>query len=447
MNRISIAPIVGAFIFATSVPTIAAAAELPATAEPLDRVVAVVDESIITARQLEAQTRIVQQQILERGSQPPTRERLQSQVLDSLIFTQAQLNMAERSGIRIDELSVDAALRNLAQQNRVSLERFRQVLEEDGFDYNEFRQRIRGEMIIGRLRQKQINNRVVVSEREIDNYIERHGTPGSQQAEYRLGHILVTTADGATPEEVAAAETRALALLKELRDGGDFSATATAESQGQQALDGGDLGWRKAGELPTLFADSVVALNVGEMAGPFRSSSGFHLIKLLEKRGEARRLVTQTLSRHILIRPNELISDNEAKNRLAGLKARIESGDDFAELAKAHSDDRGSAVEGGLLPWSAPGKFVPAFDAALAELEINAVSEPFRSQFGWHIAQVLERRDYDDTEEFQRNQARQIVFRRKVEEETEIWLRRLRDEAYVEQRLSEDREVGTDSSG
>jgi len=320
----------------------------------------------------------------------------------------------------------------IAAQNKLTLPQFRETLERDGVAYADFREEIRGEIIMNNLRAREVESRVEVTQQEVDEFLARQAGNGNLDTEYHLGHILIAVPEGAGPEQVQAARARAQQVLDELRGGADFRQLAIAHSSGQQALQGGDLGWRKGGQLPTLFADNVLRLAPGEVSEPLRSSSGFHIIKLLDKRGEQRQFVTQTHARHILVRSNELVPDVEARNKLSRLRERILQGEDFAALARANSEDPGSGTRGGDLGWANPGTFVGPFEQAMNGLKAGEISEPFRSQFGWHIVQVVERRQHDSTEELKRSRAFEAIRQRKIEEDTQDWLRRLRDEAYVE---------------
>ncbi|MFQ5488475.1 MAG: peptidylprolyl isomerase, partial [Gammaproteobacteria bacterium] len=324
---------------------------------------------------------------------------------------------------------------NIAAQNKLTLSQFRDVLEKDGFSFTRFREEMRQEIIIRRLLQRQVESRISVTEQEVDNFLVNQKTQGKAHDEYHLGHILIALPEAASPAEIRQARERAQKILEELRRGRDFSETAIAVSDGQQALKGGDLSWRQAGELPTLFVDVVRDMKVGDVSDLIRSPSGFHIIKLLEHRSGQRHLVTQSHARHILIRPDGLTSEEQALETAHELRRRILAGEDFAQLAREYSDDKASAVDGGDLGWVSPGQMVSEFEQALAKLEPGLISEPVKSGFGWHLIQVLERRQHDDTDEFTRNQARKQIFQRKAEEAQSNWLRRLRDEAYVEYRL------------
>ncbi len=404
----------------------------------LDRIVAVVNNEAITATELKAEIETIKLQLNQQRAPIPPADILKKQVLERLIGIHLQLQLAKANNIVIDEDTLNRAIQGIAEQNNMSLRQFRNVLEGDGYDFNKFRQDIRKEMITSRLRQRQIDSRINVSDAEIDQFLARQKSSDNANDEYHLAHILIAVPEAASSDDIQQAKAKAQALLEKLQQGADFTRLALSDSSGQQALSGGDLGWRKAGQLPTLFANLVPKMKVGEVSQPIRSPSGYHIIKLLEHRGGAQHVITQTHARHILLRPNALASEEDVRAKLLELKDRAERGDDFGQLAQAHSEDKASAINGGDLGWASPGVMVPQFEQVMAETPINAISEPFQTQFGWHILQVLERRDYDNTEEFKRNNARRQLIERKVAEEQEIWLRRLRDEAYVEIRLDND---------
>ena len=401
----------------------------------IDGIAAIVNDESITQSELQAETKSVKAQLQQQKSGMPSDAVLQKQVLERLIVKHLKQQIANRNNIVIDDETLNRALNNIAKQNNMSLAQLRNVIEKDGFDFNLYRENIRGEILHGRLRQRYVDNRINITTAEIDQFLKQQEKSGGSENEYQLNHILISIPEGASAETIQAAKQRAQVILDRLAKGEDFAQLAIAESNGQQALSGGDLGWRKLGEIPTLFANAVIDMKKGDVSSLIRNPSGFHIIKLNDKRGGERHVVTQTHARHILIKTNELIDDNAAIHKLEELKSRIEQGDDFAALAKAHSDDKGSAAKGGDLGWASPGQMVTAFEKVMNEIKPNTLSEPFQSQFGWHILEVLERRTQDDTEQFKRNNARQQLFERKVSEEEELWLRQLRDEAYVEIRI------------
>ncbi len=406
--------------------------------ERLNRIVAAVNDDVVLASELEKREAMVISQLREQHAQIPDRKALRKQVLDRLILENLQLQMADRNGIRVDDETLNNSLRKMAKQNNMSLSEFREVLEKDGFDYISFREQFRNQITINRIRQQMVGNRIEVSEQEVDNLLATASSFSKRNLEYHLAHILVSIPEAASPEQVQKAKDRAQDILARLRNGADFSKTATAESDGQQALEGGDLGWRKSGQLPSIFTDIVTGMKTGDISDLIRSPSGFHIIKLLETRGgDERHLIRQTHARHILLRADALTSEQEVKTRIARLRKRIEQGEDFAVLARANSQDPGSGSKGGDLGWVTPGQMVPEFEQAMDQLAPGEVSEPVKSRFGWHLIQVLERREQDDTEEHRRNVARESIRQRKTEEELQIWLRRLRDESYVEYHLDD----------
>ena len=405
--------------------------------QALNRIVAVVNDGVVLQSQLDRRTDQIRQQLRERDTRLPPEEVLRKQVLERLIMEEIQLQLAEGMSIRIEDEMVNANLRQMAEANDMDLARFRQVLEAEGFSFAEFREEVRNQLTIGRLHAQQVENRIQVTEQEIENLLTsmEHGADGRQ---FLMSHILVALPDGASPQQIQEAQARADDILARLRAGADFRQLAVAESDGQLALEGGSLGWREASQLPSLFADVARTLARGEITDPIRTPSGFHIVRMDDLRGgDERHVITQTHARHILIRPDELQSATEVRNRLELLRRRIEGGDDFDTLARAHSQDAVSAARGGDLGWSNPGDLVPEFEQEMSRLGPGEVSAPFESRFGWHVVQVMERRERDSTEEFRRAQARENVRQRKIQEESASWLRRLRDESYVEYRLED----------
>ena len=406
-----------------------------AAAMDLDGIVAIVNDDVIMRTELEDRMRTVEGQLQQQGTAMPPRAVLERQVLDRLILTKLQTQMASHTGIRVDDETLNRTISNIAAENKVSLEQFRNILEEDGYSYQRFREEIRDEILITRLRQRQVDNRVFVTDREIDNFLANQQQQGEGEIEYHLRHILVSVPESPSAKELADAQARAEKVLKDLQGGADFAQLAASYSQGQQALEGGDLGWLKAGQIPSLFAGIVTHMGPGEISELVRSPSGFHIVKLEGTRDTQTHVVTQTHARHILIRPDEVVTEDDARRRLEQLVIRIRGGDDFAELAKGNSNDTVSAAKGGDLGWVSPGDLVPAFEQVMETLQPGQVSEPFETEFGWHIVQVLERREHDDTEQLRRSRAREAIRKRKLEEARDIWLREMRDEAYVEYRL------------
>lgn len=402
-----------------------------------DHIVAVVEDGVILESELVQKVAEIAHKLEQSGTSPPAENVLRQQVLERIIVDKLQLQAAERASVKVDDETLGMAVQKIASRNGLSLDQFRLALEKEGLSYADFTGQIRDEIAISRLRSSQITSRIKVSDREIDNYLAEGGTLGSgdENAEFHLGHILIATPPGPSSGEVQVAQEKAEKLAVELQHGKDFKQVAVSYSNDSLALSGGDLGWRKAQDLPGQLAELVLQMREGEIKGPLRSPSGFHIIKLFGVKGSVDHVSTKTHVRHILLKTSEVLSDDDAKQRLLALKQRLESGDDFAALARAHSDDKGSAIKGGDLGFVEPGALVPPFEEAMDKLAVNKLSEPVQSQFGWHLIQVLERQQHTDTTEFRRTQAREAVLRRKVEEETELWLRQLRDEAYVEIRL------------
>jgi len=403
----------------------------------LDRIVAIVNDDVVMASELQERLRTVRNQLRQQGTQMPPTSQLKKQVLDRLIMTKLQLQMARNTGIRVDDETLNRTISGIAAENGVSLTQFRDILERDGYSYAGFREDIRNEIMISRLRQRAVENRVSVSEREMENYLANQQFQGETEVEYRLSHILIALPRSPTTRELEKTRQKAEQILDELRADADFSKTAATYSDGQQALEGGDLGWRKAGRVPTLFADTVSNMKKGDISDLIRSSSGYHIIKLTDVRDSEKVVITQTRARHILIRTDELTSEEDAVRRLTQLKMRVQGGDDFAELARGHSNDTVSAADGGNLGWVSPGELVPEFEEVMNSLAPGEVSDPFQTQFGWHIVQVLERREHDSTEDVRRARAREAIRQRKLEEARENWLREMRHDAYVEYRLDE----------
>jgi peptidyl-prolyl cis-trans isomerase SurA len=379
----------------------------------------------------------VVEQLQKSGVPTPPEDVLEKQVLEQLILDRLQLQIAASTGIRVDDETLNRQIADIARQNNLSLREFRDILERDGYDFGAFREDIRNELIKSRVQQRQVQDRVQVTPRDIDNYLATQAKQGGNNPEYRVSHILVAVPDGASPEQLASARAEAEDISARLKDGANFGRIAAAESDGRQALEGGDLGWRKAGELPTLFEDVVPKLEKGEVSDIIRSSSGFHLIKLVDVRGAERHVVKQTHAQHILIKTDEITNSEVARSRLNVLRSRIVNGANFNDLARASSDDPASAVKGGDLGWLSPGDTIPPFEKAMDALAIDEISEPFETQFGWHIVQVLGRRDRDSTEEVRRAKATEVLRNRKIDEELQAWFRQIRDEAFVEYRLDE----------
>ncbi|MDQ5909389.1 MAG: peptidyl-prolyl cis-trans isomerase SurA [Pseudomonadota bacterium] len=428
----------------------------------LDAIVAVVNDDVVTRRELNAATAQIERQLQQKKVPMPPRPILESQVLERLILSQLELRAAERVGITVDDATLNAAIDNLARRNNMNLTQMRQNVEKDGMSFARFRDDVRRELIAARLRQKVVDSQIQISEQDVDSLRSQIGSPNAERPggndpgtggssggrQYHIAQILVAVPEGASPDQIATIKRQADNVLARLRKGEDFQQLAAGVSAGQQALEGGDLGWRDAEQLPTIFTNVVPKLQPGQFSELVRSPSGFHIVKLLEVRGGGSRNVTsrpasqplagvvnQTRARHILLKTSPELPDDEAHRRLEQLRQRIEAGEDFAALARAHSDDKGSGARGGELGWVSPGMLVPEFEQELGNLQANQMSAPFKTQFGWHIVQVLERRQGQASPETERARVREALFRRRSDEEWELWLRRLRDEAYVEIRL------------
>ena len=404
----------------------------PAQAEVLGKIAAVVEEDIILEQELDKEVATISQRIRAGNTPAPPEAVLRKQVLEKMIMDKLQRQLAEKAGINVTEDQIANSAADIAQRNNMSLEQFRAELEKQGMPYKTFLDNMRNEIIINQLRSREIGGRIKVTDREVEHFIETQGKSGAENVQYHLGHILIALKEGASAPEIQKAEAKADHLVKALRAGQSFTQVAMSESEDDNALKGGDLGWRTINDVPTLFAHKVSQMQADEVSDPIRSPSGFHILKMLEIKGLDNHVTTQTKVRHILIKTNELIDDNEAKNRLLALRDRIADGDDFAKLARANSDDKGSAIKGGSLDWVNPGDLVKPFEETMNKLAINELSEPIQSQFGWHLIQVLDRKAKDDSEEHKKNLIRDAIRKRKIEEETELWMRRLRDEGFVE---------------
>jgi peptidyl-prolyl cis-trans isomerase SurA len=408
----------------------------------VDRIVAVVNKEVITASELNEATASAERALGRRGTQLPPRELLERQMLERLILDKAQLQMAREMGIRVDELQLDRAVQRVAEQNRMTLAEFRGALERDGVVFGAYREDLREQIVLSRLREREVSDRIQVSDGEIDLLLEEMKAAPAERVEFNLAHVLVRIPEQASPERIEAARGRAEKVVLEARAGTDFGRLAASYSDAPDALQGGALGWRARDRLPDLFVPALAKMSPGEVSEVLRSPAGFHVVKLLERRGaggpaEAGAAVLQTRLRHILIRTSDSVSEEDARRRLLTLRERIVGGGtDFAEMARVHSDD-GTAARGGELDWIYPGDTVPDFERAYVELKIGEVSEPVRTPFGYHLIQVLERRSADMSLERRRLQARQTLRERKMDDAYQEWLRLLRDQTYVELRLEE----------
>lgn len=413
----------------------------PSDVVEVDRIVAVVNSDAITLFELRSRTEQAIAQLRGRNVTPPPREDFERQVLERMIYEKVQLQHAEETQMRIDDRMLEAALGRIAESNNMNTTQLRSAVERDGIPWPRFREDIRKEIILSRLRDREVESRVVVTEGEIDNYLANPERKADQREEFNVSHILLRVPEGASPETLLRLKARADAAMEQLAKGEDFARVAASYSDAPDALSGGSLGWRPLDRLPQLFADMLPNLKPGQVSEVMRSPAGFHIMKLVDKRGgegagDAR--VSQTRARHILIKTSEVVNDAEARRRLISIKERLDNGGDFEELARANSQDL-SAAKGGDLGWLYPGDTVPEFEKVMNALEPGKVSEPVQSPFGWHLIQVVERRVEDVSTERQRAAARLALRERKAEDVYQDWVRQLRDRAYVEIRLNDER--------
>ncbi|HVY05768.1 MAG TPA: peptidylprolyl isomerase [Burkholderiales bacterium] len=403
--------------------------------QPLDRIVAVVNSDVVTRLDLDEQIKVATQQLKRQGTPLPAPDVLERQLLERLVTAKVLGQNAKDTGLRVDDTQLQRSIDRIAQENKTTPENFRKMLESDGIDFNRFREELRNEILIARLKEREVDSKILITDAEIDNYLKNQVSQTGKDEEYNLSHILVLVPEQASPEQIQGKRSIAEKALAQIKGGADFRQVSAGVSDAQNALDGGALGWRPAAKLPQIFVDSVKGMKVGDVSPVLRSANGFHIIKLTDKRGnESPVIIQQTHARHILIRTNEVVSEAEAKQRLTNLKERIENGTSFAELARLQSEDA-SASKGGDLGWLSPGDTVPEFERAMNALEPNQVSDPVQSPFGWHLIQVTERRSEDMSKERQRVLARQSIRTRKADEAYQEWVRQQRDRAYVEMRL------------
>ena len=423
-------------IVALSAAPAVAAEELSESGEFLDGVAAIVNEGIVLKSQLRDQLAMILRQADTQQIQLPPANVLQDQVLERLILGEVQLQRAARIGLHVSDQMLNQAIERVAQQNDVRLEDMPALLAKDGINYADFRRDLRDEITLEQLRRIDVGQRINVSPREIEQCIADLEDNVVVNSDYSLSHILVSLPEAASAEHIEEVQAKLDDIYQQIMDGADFRAMAIRYSEGPTALEGGALGWMPGEQVPTLFIDVIATLEAGEISKPFRSASSFHLVKVNELRSALQRSeINQVKARHILVTPNEIIDDATAQQRLDDALTRIKDGEDFAELAKLLSDDPGSAVVGGDLGWAEAGSFVPEFEAMLNSMAIGDISEPFRSPFGWHIIEVLDRRVYDNTEDEKQRRCDLRIRNDKMEEETQLWMRRLRDEAYVDKRI------------
>lgn len=399
----------------------------------LDQVVAIVDEDVILQTELEARISTITSRLSAQGTALPPRQILEERVLDQLITESIQMQMADRAGMRISDNELNETMANIAERNGMSLAQFENQLAAEGVSYNQAREQIRREMLTSRVQQRQVGNRVRVTDREVENYLESLEARGGNNAQYRLAYIFVSVDDPSDEAEVDTAREKAQRLRNEIASGRDFREVAVAESDASNALEGGDMGWRAEGQLPSLVAPVVPELPVGEPSEVLENNSGFHLVMVMDKRGgEQQQMIQQHRVRHILVRPSDATTDSQAETMIRDLYQQLQNGASFSALAKEYSDDPVSGSDGGNLGWVSPGQMVPAFEQAMLNADIGEFQGPFRSQFGWHILQVQERRQKDISGDVRDAEARQAIYRRKFETELQNWLQEIRDEAFIE---------------
>lgn len=408
--------------------------ELSTAGVPLDRVVAIVNEGVVLQSQLDNQSRLIMGRLRDQGTQLPPADVIRQQVLERLVLQEIQIQRAQRLGVQVSDEMLNEALRDVARRNGIPFEQMPVALEAQGIDYATYREEMRREITLSLLRQRDVFPRIHVSPRELDAALERQAGQADENTEYDVSHILLSLPESATADQIDKVELLARDIHARARSGEDFGQLALAYSNAQSALERGKLGWRRMGQLPQFIAEMIVKMQPGDVSEPARTPTGFHIVRLDETRGgdSGPMLVEQIHSRHILMRPNEVQDDATTRQRLAAIRDRILAGEDFEALASVTSEDPGSATRGGDLGWTSPGTFDPQFEEVLAGLGENEISEPFRTQFGWHIVQMLGKRTHDQSEEVRRQRVLTALREGKVDEETELWLRRLRDEAYVE---------------
>jgi peptidyl-prolyl cis-trans isomerase SurA len=410
--------------------------EASSSGELLDRVAATVNDGVVLSSELDEQMLIVVDRLRAQKLDLPPQNVLRQQILDRLVLQELQMQRADRAGIKVSDETLNNALSDVAASNQIKLADLPNALAAQGIDYASYRDNIRKELAMQILRQRDVIARINVSPREIEQFLERQKKMPSEANEYNVSHILIAVPQAATPEQGEEAAKKADEVYQKATSGEDFGRLAVAYSNSQTALEGGSLGWRKGTELPTFLGEAIATMKAGDVTKPMRTPSGYHIIKLNEVRGNAQVIVNQVHARHILIKTNELQDDATVQQKLATIRDRIvNKGENFTAVASVVSEDPGSAAEGGDLGWASPGTYVPEFEKQLAQLQPDEISQPFRTQFGWHIIQLLGRRQFDMTDDMRRQKAFAALRESKADEETELWLRRLRDEAYVEYKL------------
>lgn len=398
----------------------------------LDRVAAVVNDDIVLQSELDQRTASIYRSIQESGTQPPPLEILRDQVLERLISERLQLSMGFNAGVHISDTEIDQTIARLAAGNNLSVAQYMAQINSSGESILDLRENIANEMIIMQVQQGSVMRGIHISEQELDNFLNSEEGKLMTSPDVNLGQILISTPSAGSTEEVKAIQEKLDNIIEQINQGTDFKQLAIANSDDQSALEGGDLGWRKQAQLPSLFNEAIKSLKPGEISKPIRSGAGFHVLKLYDRKGGGEQLIEQHFARHILLKPNQIRNQAETVSFLNDLRQQAQDNDNFYALAKQHSEDPGSALKGGELGWSTPGLFVPEFEQTMASIALNEISEPFQSQFGWHILQVTERRMQDFSDEILRNRADNVLRQRKYSEELQVWLQKIRDEAYVE---------------
>lgn len=421
---------------ATGILLLAAALALSARShadlQPLDRIVAVVNEDVVMASELEEQIQLLSNQYLRAQNQLPPRDALLPQVLDKLILDRLQLAIGARAGVQINDAELNQALANTARQQGLTFEQFVARAHEDGLTLAKLRAQFTREMIISRVQRAMVNQRIEITEQEVNNFLKSEAGQFLSSPDVHVGHILLRVADNADAITRAGVVSRAEELRDKLAAGADFGQLALIHSGGPNATKGGDLGWRKAAQLPLLFAESLATISPGEVTKPLHSDAGIHLLMLFDRKGGGEQLIEQNRARHILIKPNEIRSDEQARQLLVELRERIAAGEPFAELARQYSEDTGSALKGGDLDWAVPGQFVAEFENAIQALAPGEISAPLQTQYGWHIIELTDRRKQDFSVEILQNQAINQLRQRRFEEELQVWLDEIRSEAFIE---------------
>lgn len=423
-------------LLAAAVQAHAQTRELATSGVLLDRIAAIVNDGVVLKSELDEQVGLITRRLAEQRTELPPANVLRQQILERLVIQEVQLQRADRAGIKVSDEMLNNALKDVAEKNGMTLDQLPRALEAQGINYAAYRDSLRKEMTITLLRQRDVLARIIVTPREIDHFLEQQQGSAAENLDYNVSHILLSLPEAAPPGQLEEVTARAEDVVRRAREGEDFAQLAVTYSNSQTALEGGQLGWRKGTQLPSFIADLVGTMEPGQVSDPVRTPSGFHIIRLNETRGaEQQVMVNQVHARHILMTTNELQDDETVRQKLNTLRQRILGGEDFAGLAATTSEDAQSATEGGDLGWQGPGTFVPEFEQVLDSLPEGEISAPFQTKYGWHIVQLLGRRVHDSTDEVRRQRAFAALRESKADEETELWLRRLRDESFIEYKM------------